>query len=63
MAIEDSGIENLSEQEKFKVGVSVGSGSMQPYNAVLSGVVSGALYLISCVIFKMFSVDDPLENC
>jgi len=26
MAIEDSGIENLSEQEKLKVGVSVGSG-------------------------------------
>lgn len=44
------------------VGVSVGSGAMQPLLAVLAGLVSGACYLCGCFIFRSFQIDDPLES-
>ena len=43
--------------------VSVGSGGLQPYYAVLAGIIAGPCYLLACVIFRNFNVDDPLENC
>lgn len=45
------------------VGVSVGSGAMQPLWAVLAGLVSGACYLCGCLAFRAFQLDDPLESC
>ena len=45
------------------VSVSVGSGGMQPYYAVLAGVVAAPTYIASCLIFRSFTIDDPLENC
>jgi len=45
------------------VGVSVGSGGMQPFWALLGGLVSGVLYLIGCLLFRTFQVDDPVESC
>jgi Amt family ammonium transporter len=44
------------------VGVSVGSGGMQPYHAVLSGLITAPIYLMGVVIFRNFTIDDPLEN-
>jgi ammonia channel protein AmtB len=44
------------------VGVSVGSGAMQPYYAVLAGVMTAPFYLFACVMFRNFQVDDPMEN-
>ena len=43
--------------------VSVGSGGMQPYYAVLAGIIAAPCYLLGCFIFKNFMVDDPIENC
>lgn len=45
------------------IAVSVGSGGMQAYYAVLAGVVAAPLYIIACLIFRQFTIDDPLENC
>jgi len=45
------------------VAVSVGSGGMQPYYAVLSGIFAAPCYLFACMIFRNFTIDDPLENC
>lgn len=45
------------------VSVSVGSGGMQPYYAVLTGVVASPLYIIAILIFRQFTIDDPMENC
>lgn len=45
------------------VAVSVGSGGMQPYYAVLSGIFAAPFYLLGCIIFRNFTIDDPLENC
>ena len=36
------------------VGVSVGSGGMQPYWAIVSGLVSGPVYLLGCGAFRSF---------
>ena len=44
------------------VAVSVGSGGMQPYWAIVSGLVSGPVYLLGCGAFRSFQIDDPLEN-
>lgn len=33
------------------VGVSVGSASMQPFAALITGIISGPLYIISCKMF------------
>lgn len=44
------------------VGVSVGSAGMQPYWAVLAGVISAPCYLIGCQMFEYMQVDDPLQN-
>jgi len=43
--------------------VSCGSGGMQPYYAVLAGVIAAPCYLFACVTFRNFTIDDPLENC
>jgi ammonia channel protein AmtB len=45
------------------VGVSVGSGGMQPYMAVLAGLATGPIYTLGVVIFRQFNIDDPMENC
>jgi len=45
------------------VSISVGSGGMQPYYAVLSGVVTAPVYILGLFIFRNFTIDDPLENC
>lgn len=44
------------------VSVSVGSASMQPYFAVLAGFLAAPCYLLGCLMFKAFQIDDPLEN-
>lgn len=44
------------------VGVSVGSASMLPFMALASGILSGPLYIISCKMFQILQIDDPLEN-
>ena len=44
------------------VGVSVGSGSMQPYMAALAGVVTAIIYCFGVTIFRNLTIDDPLEN-
>jgi ammonia channel protein AmtB len=45
------------------VAVSIGSGGMQPYYAVLAGIFAAPCYLLGCMIFRNFTIDDPLENC
>lgn len=45
------------------VSVSVGSGGMQPYYAVLAGLVTAPIYILGVFIFRNFTIDDPLENC
>lgn len=45
------------------VGVSVGSATMHPFWAIVSGIFAAPCYLGACQIFKSFQVDDPLENC
>jgi ammonia channel protein AmtB len=36
------------------VGVSVGSGAMQPLFAFISGIVANACYLLGCIMFRSF---------
>lgn len=36
------------------IGVSVGSGGMQPYLAVIAGVFSALFYIFGCIIFRSF---------
>ena len=36
------------------VGVSVGSGGMQPYWAIVCGIVSAPVYLLACGTFRSF---------
>ena len=45
------------------VGVSVGSGAMQPLFAFVSGIVANLCYLLGCIMFRSFQIDDPMENC
>lgn len=45
------------------VAVSVGSGGMQPYFAVLSGITAAPIYIGGVVLFRSFTIDDPMENC
>lgn len=45
------------------VAVSIGSGGMQPYWAVLSGVITAPIYVAGIMLFRSFTIDDPMENC
>jgi len=45
------------------VSVSVGSGAMHPGFAALAGVVAGGCYILGCMAFRSFQLDDPLECC
>ena len=45
------------------VGVSIGSGSMEPKYAVMAGFFSAPCYIFGCFVFQNFTIDDPMENC
>jgi len=45
------------------VGVSVGSAGMQPYLAMVAGLISAPCYFLGGLLFRAFQIDDPLENC
>lgn len=44
------------------VAVSIGAGGMQPYWAVLIGIITAPIYIFSLYMFRSVAVDDPLEN-
>lgn len=42
--------------------VSAGSGVMQPWGALCTGVIEAFFYMLLCLIMKKVKFDDPMEN-
>jgi Amt family ammonium transporter len=42
--------------------VSAGSGAMKPWGALITGIIEGFLYMITCAILKKVKIDDAMEN-
>jgi ammonia channel protein AmtB len=42
--------------------VSAGCGLMQPWGALITGVIEAFFYMLLCLIMKKVKFDDPMEN-